>query len=152
MPKSFSTYVFVVLSAAYFLIAGAGYNIIQYCCDSCAHSGIEEVAHVSCDALHKHLHATSTQHEHDDDMACSNVSHHANGCHLLRVKVDTPSIQTSTQNPGNSVQDMDLPHIVTDFITASLQSAQLREIIPPPNLLLHAAGRRILALHAVLLI
>lgn len=151
MLKKLSRFVFAILSAAFFLIAGTGYNIIQYCCDSCAHSGIEEVAHVSCDALHQHQHATATPHEHADDMACSNVSHHANGCHLLRVKVDTPSIQSTSQLTDNFIRDVDLLY-VSGVLSAISQPVSFRDIIPPPNLHIHATGRELLALHAVLLI
>lgn len=151
MAKKLPTYIFVILSAAYFLIAGAGYNIIQYCCDSCAHSGIEEVAHISCDSLHKHQHATATPHDHDDDMACSNVGHNANGCHLLRVKVDIPSIQSTSQLTGNSIQNIDLLY-VSEVLFAISGPESFRNTIPPPNSHILASGRELLALHAVLLI
>lgn len=150
MFKGLFKYVFVILSAAYFLLAGAGYNIVNYCCDSCAHAGIEEVAHTSCDALHKHEHESACQHE-QEDLACSNINHQTDGCHLLRVKVDTPAIQTTAQLLNNTIQSIDLFY-VSELFLIEFNPDFFRTTVPPPNLFIHSTGREILALHAVLLI
>lgn len=150
MSKKLSKYLFVILSAAYFLLAGAGYNIVNYCCDSCAHAGIEEVANTSCDALHKHEHESACQHE-QEDLACTNINHHTDGCHLLRVKVDTPAIQTTAQLLNNTIQSIDLFY-VSEIFSVKFAPEFLRTTVPPPNLFVHSTGREILALHAVLLI
>lgn len=128
---------------------------MNYCCNSCAEAGIEEVAHSSCEAFHHKDHATTCHHETNenghDDLACSNINHHPDGCHLLRVKVDTPSIQLTAELLKNKINTVDLFHFYIDTFT-SINDEIVRCSVPPPDLVTHRNGRDILTLHAVLLI
>lgn len=47
------------LGVVYFLLAGTGYNIVDYCCDSCEMVGIEYVSHHTCHDIH-HTNDAST--------------------------------------------------------------------------------------------
>lgn len=93
MLKRSVTYLFSAAFALFFLLAGTGVNIVRYCCAACAAEGIVHVAESSCTAVHHHhtdaIPCACGDHE---DMGCSNINHHPDGCHLLRFKVDQPVV------------------------------------------------------------
>jgi len=94
-------YLFTILSAAYFLLVGTGYNVVNYCCQTCANEGIEAVATSSCNAVHHHSHSSHRQQQ-NSDITCSDVNHNPAGCHLLRLIIDTPFIHTTQKLPVNT--------------------------------------------------
>lgn len=149
--------IIVFALAGFFLFAGSGMNIVNYCCDICADHGIEEVAENSCSTLHHHQNdccESSANHNNDshEDMACSNTSHHPNACHVLRLKVETPTIVADNQFKTNFT-DIQL-FLSTAFLTIILSpdtgSKQFIAYSPPhfslPN------GREILSHKSVLII
>ena len=143
-------YIFVYLFASYFLMAGAGYNVVSYCCQLCAEEGIEAVATNSCSNVHKHTHnkQKTTQ---QDDLTCTDLSHHSENCHLLRVNTDVPSFHAQSLLKFHQIQLVDLfiPHFIsrtekTEFFA--------QNDIPPSEMAVNKSGRAILTFHAVLLI
>jgi hypothetical protein len=45
-------YISALFFAAYFLLAGTGYNVIRYCCNQCEDAGVEFLVHHSCEEIH----------------------------------------------------------------------------------------------------
>jgi len=143
-------YIFVYLFSAYFLMAGAGYNVVNYCCQMCAEEGIEAVATNSCSDVHQHSHEKQ-QSQQPDDLTCSNLNHHSENCHLLRLNTDVPSFQAHSLLKFQQIQAVDL--FIPDFIFRAEKAELLTQNnLPPPEMAVHKSGRVILAFHAILLI
>jgi len=143
-------YLFTILSAAYFLLAGSGYNVVNYCCQTCASEGIEAVATSSCNAVHHHSHSSDCQHQ-NNDITCSDANHHPDGCHLLRLNIDTPSIQSTQELPINTIFAANLFYTCVNLLNQTPELISLNVIHPPDGNPL-SSGREIITLHAVLLI
>jgi len=141
---------FTFFSAAYFLFAGVGYNVVNYDCSSCAEAGIEEIAYRSCNAVHHHDSNKEASHQ-QDDLTCSNINHQPDGCHLLRLKVDIPSVQTVQ---GISDYKINYFHLFYTFVDLLHEPDEIthHNLQLPPDFYAQSSGREILALHAVLLI
>lgn len=157
MKKVFKHIISVVL-ISYFFLAGSGINVVNYCCDTCRQHGIVDVAENSCGVLH---HSTagccdSTAHNRensdDHDLVCSNISHHPNSCHLLRLNVETPTIVGAQflKFEAHNFQ-LALPIIIFSFnIFENIYLVEQSEYSPPDTPL--AVGRLILTNKSVLLI
>ncbi|MEA4937485.1 MAG: hypothetical protein VB102_12745 [Paludibacter sp.] len=97
MTGNLIKYLFSVLSACYFIFAGTGYNIVDYCCDDCAREGIEFVAHHSCSTVHHQndhgccdiQNKTSVENDHQVHIQAHS---HDNGCQIIRVQLDEFSV------------------------------------------------------------
>lgn len=143
-------HIFTILFAAYFLFAGVGYNVVNYCCQTCENEGIEVVASSSCNSLHQHS-STQTSHHQNDDLTCSDIHHNPAGCHLLRLNIDVPSIQPSPDLLVNTL-------IVSELFYSSVNLLTTKQILiyqnanHLPNGFLLSSGRDIITLQAVLLI
>ena len=152
--------ILAVVCAAYFLLAGSGYNLVRYCCEGCASEGIETVANKSCEAIHhehehedgaccNHTHSASSGHK---DMACSDTSHQTDGCHLLRLQTDIPAIVNASFEHIKFSSPLDFPIVIPDFfLHESVFQAEQTAFSPPYDIPLFS-GRDILMYHAVLLI
>lgn len=149
MMIKYSKYLFTLLFSAYFLMAGAGYNVINYCCQTCATEGIENVATSSCFAIHHYTHTKPNYQL--DDLTCDDLNHHPGNCHLVRLNTDIPSFQPTSLLDNSQIQLQDL------FIPAFLFLTEKKDFfvqndIPPPDLAVNKTGRTLLTFHAVLLI
>lgn len=85
-------YLFVIISATYFLLAGIGYNVAAYCCQDCSKDGV--VGMSNCEQIHKENiggDCCSKQQK----SPCHSVKH-PSACRFFRVSVDTPSVDSST--------------------------------------------------------
>lgn len=155
--KTTIRHIFAVILALFFVVAGNGFNIVKYCCNICYDHGIEEVAKNSCDSFHHEEHSccdsekeqTSNSH---DDMACSDINHHTNGCHILRLNVETPTIVDVF------VKKISIP--VMQLFSSAIPTAELFKIednsicindLSPPYYS-PPSGREILSLKSVLII
>ena len=148
MKSKSINHILIFLFAAYFLLVGVGYNVVNYCCNSCAEVGIEEVAINSCTIVHHEEESSCCEHE-SNDLTCNNIHHQPSSCHLLRLNIDIPSIQTySFSHQINSV-DLFFPTLLFS-VEHSVPDALL--ILRPPESHLPSSGRYILAFNAVLLI
>jgi hypothetical protein len=143
-------YLFAFGFAAYFLLVGAGYNVVSYCCPDCAKEGIEAVATRSCDAVHHHSHSKSYQHQ-NKDITCSDSNHHSDRCHLLRLHIDTPSIQVLPNLLNNTISTTIL-FFPSEILFILKPALAIQYAIPPPYSRSPFSGREIMALHSVLLI
>jgi len=142
--------------AVFFLFAGSGMNIIQYCCDICSDHGIEEVAEKSCNEFHHHksscCDSEANHSDSHDDMACSNAEHHPKGCHVLRLHVETPTTVAFNYSE-QTIQQLSLLIFCDLFTTqpsVEFLSSKFRQQ-PPPDLSL-PSGRNILSEKSVLII
>ena len=156
--KQIFIHITILILSCYFLIAGLGFNVINYCCNTCEAHGIVEVASNSCGELH---HAEtdcceSSEHHHEsdstNDLTCTNLTHHPNSCHLLRVNVETPTIVVAIvekiQLKGVNLLLPVLFEILT--ISDSTESKFFTAYSPPDTPL--KAGRSILTAKSVLII
>lgn len=159
--KIFFKQLMAVICAVYFLAAGLGINIVQYCCESCAHAGIEAVASQSCETIHHDNEQDCSGHacthhqpvQQNDDMACSDINHEADGCHIWRIQTDTPSVDVmSNFSYADYGISIDFPIAVLSLLTESYVVTTEQDIFTPPDKIPLYTGRDILAHHAVLLI
>lgn len=94
MKSTVFKYLFVLLSAAYFLVVGTGLNVIKYCCNSCEDEGIENVVNETCSDIHSGNMSLVNQHASTHtDVACQDANHISSECHLLRLQTDIPEIK-----------------------------------------------------------
>jgi hypothetical protein len=150
MLKNQLKYLFTFLAAAYFLLAGMGYNVVRYCCQTCANEGIEEVALSSCNSVHKHEHSNNN-HPENDDMACADTNHQPSGCHLLRLSIDTPSIQVADNNLIEPCKIIDWFYVISNLISNQTK-VSIYNSSSPPETAFYFTGRELMTLHAVFLI
>ena len=150
-------HIFSLFFGFYFLMAGTGFNIVNYCCSICEEQGIENIALHSCDAVHHHesesCDVENHHHAENQDMACENPTHHPDTCHILRLKVEIPALTSvfelkSTSNFEFNLFACTLNHsfdIVSPLVTTNTN-------LPPPDEILYLAGREILSAKSVLII
>lgn len=150
MVKKGILYIVTILFATYFLLAGTGFNVIKYCCNSCADVGIEALAHGSCEDVHDHSSNLKNNHQ-GNDIACSNIEHQPESCHLLRLYIDTPSVVTKSSTVDNTINSVDLFYTFQNNLTLRSLFPTLG-VSPPPDYCFFSSGREIITLHAVLLI
>lgn len=141
-------HIFTILFATYFLLVGVGYNVVNYCCNSCADAGIEMVAISSCRDVH-HQEEDSCCEQESNDLTCENTNHLPQSCHLLRLNIDTPSIEI--YDLTNAIFSIDLFYPLL-FLQYEHYQLVAHIIIHPPESHFPSSGREILALNAVLLI
>jgi len=143
-------YFFVLLSAAYFLFAGTGYNVVNYCCQTCANEGIETVATSSCTTVHNHTHSNDHNLQ-NGDMSCSDVNHQPATCHLLRLSIDIPAFQTTQELSAATINSCNLFYTSVLFLIVNPE-IETQNIVHPPEGYFLSSGREIITYHAVLLI
>ena len=149
MPNTIK-YIFTLVYAAYFLLAGVGYNVVKYCSQTCAKEGIEVVAFNTFSKTHHHSHFTVFQNQ-KDDITCKDVKHSPTGCHLLRLNIDTPSFQAIQKLSVNTTNSIVLFYNSVNFFTETPELAN-QSIIHPPNSYFCPTGRDLITLHVVYLI
>lgn len=92
-----SRFIVSLLSAVFsflFVVAGTGFNIINYCCGTCESKGIEYIAHHSCYEAH-----------HDQDDACCHADNQqAMGLYHINLMTDTDAETCSTDSNHCDVQ------------------------------------------------
>jgi len=124
-------YIFSLFFGLYFLFAGTGFNIINYCCHDCEVVGIENIALMSCHD-NAHSHSSDCSHDSSDDFTCSDINHHPNGCHVLRLKVEIPSVVT-THVSFESASEIQLFYftMICSLLSSSLSHFLLFDILHP---------------------
>ena len=145
MLQRFVKYTFTVLSAAYFLVAGVGYNVVKYCCESCAEASSEVVERCSCGSQHNETDAScQTHHENSFEEA-------SEACSFTRISVDIPSVEPILHIENQHITCVDLYFTCVNLLIENPNLIN-RPIFPPPRSCFPSSGRDILALNAVLLI
>jgi len=153
MAKNFK-YIFLFLSAAYFLFAGSGYNIVKYCCNGCKMQNAVTTEPLLC----KNTDTPKVESccEHNEPIpenlgSVLTVNQHADKCFFMRVTVDIPLIQTFNVIPDYSVKYIDLLFPIRHDLKIKRQLVS-QNMYPPPDQLFPLSGREILSLKAVLII
>ena len=140
-------YIIIFFFASYFLMAGAGYNVVNYCCKACADEGIEAVSTSSCFAVHHHI-TTNVKYA---NLSCKDQKLHPENCHLFRLNTDIPSFHAIKKLHLEQINTVYLFNTLGNFFVEKPElSYQIN--IPPPGSYLSLSGRTILAFNAVLLI
>jgi hypothetical protein len=143
-------YVFLYLSAIYFFVAGAGYNVVSYCCLSCENEGIEMIAVDSCFDIHHHTHTNNSQKQHGD-LFCADFNQHVDSCQFVRLNTDIPSFQTTYKLHLQQICTVHLFDFADNSFLRKIVVTERNNISSPDNLLLKS-GRSILTFNAILLI
>lgn len=156
--KRISKHIISLILIGYFLIAGLGFNIINYCCDGCEEHGIVEVALNSCGNIH---HAESnccqnTEHLQTEDQAkditCDKISHHPDSCHLLRIQVETPTNTSKFILKDYQIYiELAFQSIFTSYVNIHSTEDTNEITYSPPNTT-NTSGRKILSNKSVLII
>ena len=141
-------HIITIWFATYFLLVGVGYNVVNYCCNSCADAGIEVVAISSCRDVHHQKEGNCCEQE-SNDLTCENTNHLPPSCHLLRLNIDIPSIVAN--NFTNEINCIDLFYPIL-VISNEHPHLDVLNIIHPPESHFPSNGREILAFNSVLLI
>ena len=144
--------IFSIVAAIYFLIAGTGFNLINYCCDSCENKGIEYVTENSCSDVHRHYHEVSCCSENHYDNTISGFEQHNKECNLIRLKVETPTINSVTKNIEIIYFNIQLFTAIDLFSTNVNSNLFTFLAYSPPETQLLLTGRDILCHKSVLLI
>ena len=162
MKTIISKYILPYFFIGYFLVAGMGYNVVNYCCQMCSDIGLESVVTESCHVSHASQ-AVERHACHCDDKenatctaeadveALTNISPNSK-CTFLRVNLDAFSIDSDNFDGIRTYHhfgvDLFLPaHI---FAVNSLLSTCSSNSSPPKYIC--ANGRKILSLKSVLII
>jgi hypothetical protein len=155
--KTRSMHIVSILLALFFLVAGTGMNVVKYCCDICSDHGIEEVAINSCGSYHEHEtdccnETESDIHDLNTDIACSDVSHQTDGCHILRLIVEIP-VLVNEHHIEIRILEFQVFHtlILNTIGSTSITDMQCKIAYPPPYFM-PPSGRDILSLKSVLII
>lgn len=165
MLKKYLHIIFSISLSLFFVIAGSGFNIVNYCCNVCEDEGIEHVAGKSCHAVHTQNDTCCEHGRHDtaqaettescdlqtDDYACSDMHHKTDKCHLLRIAVDLPVLNATLYN------DIDTAFEIVGCIDFSINAifsdvSFIHNDLAPPEILLVSSGRTLLLQKAVLII
>jgi len=145
--KKYIKYIFSTLFGIYFLFAGSGFNVIRYCCQSCADEGIEAMAAT----MHKHE-VKSCCETMANDQATSAIQQPVECCHIERLAVEVSPIVVASELVHRSVFDLNL-FFTENFL--NLQDVKLikhfADSFTPPNHL-PCSGRDVLTQKSVLLI
>ncbi|MDD3322450.1 MAG: hypothetical protein PHS59_13505 [Paludibacter sp.] len=136
----------------YFLIAGTGFNVVNYCCNLCEKEGVEAVIIES-----KHIQRDHEMSCCNDDLSsektCDNLQHHSNSCHLTRYSVEISPISSilelKTATDFQLILFLNVQNRISEVLNNNIDS---EFELPPPDKKLLKKGRDILTTNAILLI
>ncbi|MDO9153510.1 MAG: hypothetical protein Q7U47_07375 [Paludibacter sp.] len=150
--KQIIIHIISIISAIYFVFAGVGYNVINYCCDCCEVKGIEYITENSCTEGHHYNHDDNCCTENHYDYTISDFQQHTKDCNLLRLKLQTPTIQSTLQLKKTPVLNIQLLCTI-DLIQSSGSSIVFSyPDYSPPEKVFQSSGREIICLKSVLII
>lgn len=117
MLKKGILYIVTILFATYFLLALRNWFqcdkvLLQFLC-RCRNRGF---IHGSCEDVHDHSSNLKNNHQ-GNDIACSNIEHQPESCHLLRLYIDTPSVVTKSSTVDNTINSVDLFYTFQNNLT-----------------------------------
>ena len=150
--KRILMHIISLMFAAYFFVAGLGFNIIDYCCSSCREAGIEFIAANSCFDVHNQKRDTccSTEH-HDEDYSVSITHSHEDHCSINSFYVETPVVSSTSQMFSAPIFKLVVALVeVKELFVETSVTENFYLKYPPP--LLTSSGRNILSQKSVLII
>ncbi len=149
-------YLFSTIFALLFVFASTGFNIIKYCCNDCAHKGIDYIAHNSCLAIHHEeseplcLGHDETMH-HDLGFTDKSSCHQEDNCEITRIQLDDFSILDRATSSASIFDFKYIKNYARVIFSIEAKYLLVYNIVPPPDLSL-LCGREILSQKAVLII
>ena len=154
MKKHFKQ-IFSIICAVYFLMAGLGYNVVNYCCESCENKGITAVLSKSCSIIHHEQYIAEScvyASYQCENTACAEMSRQIGNCSVLRVQTDVPPLVMATaSNNFDFGWSLCFPSNVQNFQNKYIFQTEQAVIFPPDKIPLYS-GRDILTQKSVLLI
>lgn len=156
MTGNLIKYLFSVLSACYFIFAGTGYNIVDYCCDDCAREGIEFVAHHSCATVHHENHHDCCDINKETPVEDPHQAHiqthsHGKGCQIVRVQLDDFSVIDKIALVNLLPDNLFINYSSDIFAVHNTTASATHSFYSPPDIPL-LSGRDILVNKSVLII
>lgn len=125
----------------YFLLVGTGFNLVNYCCNVCELEGIEAVAMQSCHSIHHSEEAGCCDHQQADDMACTDLQHHPDACHLTRLSVELSPLSSVLElNAHSNYETVLLAVLQNNFFETCLADSAFNSKLPPPDKVLLLTG------------
>jgi hypothetical protein len=144
-------YLFIIMSATYFLFAGTGYNVVKYCCKGCQTEKINSFCNEKLILKSKPECCAKKVENTINKEIIGLFNHNSKTCQFFRVMLDVPVINTINLLTTHYVRRINLYYLSTQISINQHQSIY-SEIYPPPNNKSVISGREILALKAVLII
>ncbi|MDO9634125.1 MAG: hypothetical protein Q7J05_03655 [Paludibacter sp.] len=156
MKSKVLKYLFSTLFALLFVFASTGFNIVKYCCNDCAHQGIEHIAQHSCSTIH---HDESESHclghddimHHDFGFTDKSLCHQEDNCEITRIQLDDFSIFDRATSTTSIFDFKHIKNYERAIFAIEANDLLVFNVVPPPDLSL-LCGREILTKKAVLII
>lgn len=141
-----------VLLAVFFFFAGAGYNLVTYCCSSCEHAGVSKAAACCCECgnQNKQHNECGMQPEKKTDV-CKQMERHKKSCEFKRLTLEVPTLQDFKFDFNNAHFPLIFHFIIADKLDVQ-SNTNSSYFFNPPNFSPLSSGREILAHHSILLI
>lgn len=150
MKKNLLKYIFSLLIATYFLVVGVGYNVVDYCCQTCAEEGIVDVSLNSCYGLHHRANSTISF-SNLNKKNYQYVLRESDSCKLFHFKTDITVKNVQKIVFEKNQHPLLLNYLFVDLFDLKFHKGILHNIHPPEHYLI-TSGREKITLHAVLLI
>ena len=136
--------IFIISLAAFFLLAGNGVNLIEYCCNLCEDKGIVEALNTGCHEAETH--SCCSDHLKDNTAeGCNILASDAHKCHLTRLILDDQEF-----SPKTSLQIITAKAFPRFSFEAAYSSVFLSKNFPSTGV--HHCGRCLLSHICVLTI
>ena len=133
----------VIFLAAFFLLAGNGVNLIEYCCNLCEDKGIVEALTTGCHEAE--IHSCCDHSAENTAEGCNVLTDDAHKCHLTRYALDDQEFASK-----NSLQ------IITATVLPRFSLEAAYPSVSPtknfPSIGFHDSGRSLLSHICVLTI
>lgn len=143
------------VSAIYFVFAGAGYNVANYCCDSCRNEGIEHILANECslEANENDCCEPEPQNRSSFVFEDLNQKHHSNNsCELNRYELDKYTIEETENSDLIISTKYSSEHLIINHLILASNSIANSKIVVFRDLQFGTTGREILKIKQVLII
>ena len=136
--------IFLFVFSTYFLFAGIGYNVAEYCCNDCSDLGLLGFSKFE---ENRAEHSTHDCCGNKIETACHSAKN-STSCHFFRLSVDTPDSIPSIGFSNTLLLSIFIQK--TSFLSAQVLQLLQSNCHPIPSIPI--AGRLICTLNAVFLI
>ena len=149
--KTFTHNILTVFFGLYFLVAGTGFNVVNYCCNSCEEEGVEALIVESINELSQGE-MSCCKSEQVDETSCNNLGNN-DSCELNRLSLEpTPLSPVLQLKKDCSFRILLFSDIQGRLFEAFKFNSDSNYHLPPPEKALLLQGREILTAKSVLLI
>lgn len=149
--KTYTHNILAVFFGLYFLVVGTGFNVVDYCCNSCEDEGVEALIVESMNEL-SHGEMSCCESEETEETSCNNLDY-SNSCELTRLSLEpTPISQVLQLNKDYSFSILLFGNLQGRSYEVFDYKSDSNYHLPPPEKALFLQGREILTAKSVLLI